>query len=75
MLIKVISINLDELFKDCNFTSATFDGEPGGVMEVTKDLLIVLIITILRTKDKVTNGASEMIGVIFFAACGYVGTA
>ena len=51
MLINAIAINLHKLFQDRRLTAITPLGELGGVMIMTVDLALVLVVAILCSKD------------------------
>jgi hypothetical protein len=65
VLICAIPVDLDKLFKNRSPTSSTFNGESCRVMEMTVDGSIMLVVGILRTKNRWTDRASEMLDVEF----------
>lgn len=65
MLILAISENLYKLLQDSRLAPITPLCKLCGVMVVTKDLAIMLVITILCPKDCGAYRASEVIDVVF----------
>lgn len=65
MLVLTVTKDFDKLLKNCRLTSVTLLSKLGGVVVVTIDLAIVLIVTVLRTKDGRAQGASEVVDVVF----------
>jgi hypothetical protein len=65
VLILPIPEDFHELLENGCPAAIAFLCEPGRVMEMAVDLPIVFIIAILRAKDGRTQGAGEMIDVIF----------
>lgn len=71
----VFLVNLDVLFEDSHLTACAADGKLSGVVEVTEDSAVVLVIGILGSKDGGTGRASEMVGMVLFVKCNDVRTA
>lgn len=65
MLINTVPVDLDKLLENSGPTSRTLDGEPRRIMEVAINGAVVLVIRILRTEYGRTNGAREVLDMIF----------
>lgn len=65
MLVLSVTKDLDKLLKYCRLTSVAFLCKLSGVVVVTIDLPIVLIVAVLGPKDSRTEGAREMVNMIF----------
>ena len=65
MLILPIAKDLHKLFENRSLTAIASLCVLGGVMVVTEDLALVLVIAILRTEDSWTDRASKMLYVVF----------
>jgi len=65
MLILPVPEDLHKLFEDRGVTSVTSLRKLRRVMEMTEDLPIVLVVTILRSKNGRTYGTGEVIDVVF----------
>jgi hypothetical protein len=65
MLILAIAEDFNKLFQDCCLASVTSLRKLSGVVIVTIDLAVVLVITILRPEYCRAYRAGEMVDVIF----------
>ena len=65
MLILSISQDLNKLLEDSSMTSITPLSKLCRVVIMTVDLIFVLIVAVLRPKDRGTNRASEVLDMIF----------
>lgn len=74
MLVLAIAENLDKLFEDGGLAAITSLCELGGVVIVTVDHTIMLIVAILCSERRWAHRASEMFDVIFAFECCDVGS-
>ena len=65
VLILSIPEDFDELFQDRSLTSIAALSELSGVVIVTIDLSIVLVVAILGAKYRRAHRASEVVNVVF----------
>ncbi len=67
MLVGVVAIDLDELLEDGGLASCTLDGEASAVVEVAKDVAVVLVVAVLRAKDGGADRAGKVLDVELLA--------
>ena len=65
MLILPISKDLHELLEDRGLTTVASLSKLGRIVIMAVDFIAVLVVAVLRSKDRGTNGACEMLNVIF----------
>lgn len=75
MLILPIAENFHELLEDGGVTTITSLSELCGVVEMAIDLRFMLVITVLGSENSRTDGAGEMLNVIFTLQRSDVGSA
>lgn len=66
MLYSVFFVYFDVLLEDSHLTTSAANGELSGIMEMAKDLAIVFVVRIVRTKRCWTCTACKMIRVVSF---------
>ena len=74
VLVFAISENLDELFENCIVAAMASLSESRRVMVMAVYVSVVIIVAILGTEYGWTDGASEMLNVVFTVEGGYVGS-
>lgn len=74
MLVLAVTENLNELFQNGGLAPVTALSEFCGIMEMAVYAAVVLIIAVLRPKHGRTNGACEVLDVVFTVEGGYVRT-
>lgn len=65
MLVLSVAEYLDKLLKYCRLASVALLCKLGGVVIVTIDLPIVLVVAVLSAKHSGTKGTREMVDVVF----------
>lgn len=65
MLIDPVSEALDELFQYGRLAAGTLLRKPRGIMIVTVDLVLVFVVAVFRAEDRRTDGAGEVLDMIF----------
>lgn len=65
VLVLTVTEDLDKLLKNCRLTTVALLRELGGVMVVAVDLPIVFVVAVLRAEDGRTEGAREVVDVVF----------
>lgn len=65
MLILSISKDLHELLEDCGLTTVASLSKLCRIVIMAVDFIVMLIVAVLRSKNSRTNGACEMLDVIF----------
>lgn len=73
MLVLTITKDLDKLLQNSGLTSIAALGELSGVVIMTIDPAIVLVIAVLRAKHSGTDGAGEVLNVILAVKCSNIG--
>ena len=74
MLILTISKNFHELFENCGLTSIAALGELSGIVEMAKNLTIMLIVAVLGPKYSRTQRARKMLNMVLSIERGDVRT-
>ena len=69
MLILTISKNFHKLFENCGLTSIAALRELSGIVEMAKNLTIMLIVAVLCSKYRWAYGARKVIDVVFLIQC------
>lgn len=64
MLVLAVTEDLDKLLKNCRLTSVAFLSKLGGVVIMTVDLSVMLIVAVLSAEDGRTKGARKMVDVV-----------
>ena len=64
--VSIVTIDLDELFKNSAVTTSTFGRESCGIMKVTINISFVFVIRILLAKKCWADRASEMLDMELF---------
>lgn len=72
VLILVVPVNLHKLLQDGCSAARTANREAGRVMEVAKDLTVMLIVAVLGPEDCRTSGACKVLDVKFGTESGNV---
>lgn len=65
MLVLAIAEDFDELFEDRGVTPVTPLGESGRIVIMTVYISFMFVVGVLSTKDCWTDGAGEMLNMIF----------
>lgn len=65
VLVDPVAVDLDELLKDGGLASIAFLCEFRRVMVMTKDLSLMLIVTVLSSKHRGADRARKVIDVVF----------
>lgn len=74
VLILTITKNLDKLLENGCLTSVAPLREFGRIMVMTVNVTVVLVVAVLRSKDRWTYRASKVLNVIFSIQCSDVRT-
>ena len=69
MLIRAVPVDLYKLLQDCCLTSVASLRVLGRIMIMAIDFAFVLVVAILRAKNRWANGAGEVFNVVFPIQC------
>lgn len=65
----VFAVDLHILFQNGHLTTSTTDCKLCRVMEMAKDLAIMFVVRVFRSKHRRTCAACKVVGVIFLVEC------
>lgn len=66
MLVQIVSIYFDKLLENSSPAAGASDSKARRVVEVTEDFAVVLVVAVLRPKNRGTNGARKVFYVELF---------
>lgn len=69
MLVLAVAEDLDKLLKNCRLTSIAALSETGGVVKMTVDIAIVLVVAVLSAEHSRAHAARKVVDVVLAIKC------